>query len=150
MTASRHKLTESDLAAALAAGHAEAEVELRAHSVRYVAAQDAIEIVTANQAGFLIPRDWVSALQGVPVEELAQLEVWPDGSAIELESRDIHISVDGLMMAVLPAMVPARTVAALFASRGGKATSSAKQRSARANGRKGGRPSKSGPIAGMG
>jgi hypothetical protein len=64
--------------------------------------------------------------------------------------RNPHISVEGLTMAVLPAMVPARTVAALFASRGGKSTSSAKRRSARANGRKGARPSKAAPIAGPG
>jgi hypothetical protein len=146
MTASRHGLSETEFTAALAAGQAEAEAELRAKSVRYVATQDAIEIVTPNHAGFLIPRDWVSALQGVPPEDLEQLEVWPDGSAIELESRDIHIGVDGLITAVLPAMVPARTVAALFASRGGKSTSTAKQRSARANGRKGGRPSKPAPM----
>ncbi len=31
----------------------------------------------------------------------------PDGSAIELEDRDIHISVHGLITAVLPAMLPA-------------------------------------------
>src|SRR5216684_1451297 len=85
---------------------------------------------------------WIGALQDVPTEELGKLEVWPDGSAIELEDRDIHISVHGLMTAVLPAMLPARSVAAIFASRGGQATSDAKRSSAKTNGRKGGRPRK--------
>ncbi len=67
---------------------------------------------------------------------------WPDGSAIELEDRDIQISVHGLMTAILPGVIPARTVAAIFASRGGKATSAVKRSSAQANGRKGGRPRK--------
>jgi hypothetical protein len=78
----------------------------------------------------------------VPVADLARLEVWPDGSAIELEDRDIHISVHGLMTAMLPAMLPPRAVAAIFASRGGKATSDAKRSSAQKNGRNGGRPRK--------
>jgi hypothetical protein len=80
-----------------------------------------------------IHRQWISALQGVPVEELVKLNVWPDGSAIELEDRDIQISVHGLMTAVLPGVIRARTVAAIFASRGGKATSAAKRSSAQAN-----------------
>ena len=110
--------------------------------VRYVPDRDAIEIVTTRNAGFLIPRAWIGALQDVPKEDLAKLEIWPDGSAIELEDRDIHISVHGLMTAILPAMLPPRAVAAIFASRGGKASSEAKRSSAQANGRKGGRPRK--------
>ncbi len=138
----RHSITDAQYAAALAAGHAEAETEVRARAVHYVADRDAIEIVTTRHAGFLIPRPWIGALQDVPTEELAKLEVWPDGSAIELEDRNIQISVDGLLAAILPAMLPTRMMAAIFASRGGKATSDAKQSSARENGRSGGRPRK--------
>jgi hypothetical protein len=104
--------------------------------------RDAIEIVTMQNAGFLIPRQWIGVLQDVPTEDLAKLEGWPDGSAIEIEDRDIHISVDGLMTAILPAMLPPRAIAAVFASRGGKATSEAKRSIAQVNGRKSGRPRK--------
>ncbi|HEY1432444.1 MAG TPA: DUF2442 domain-containing protein [Stellaceae bacterium] len=138
----QHQITDAEYAAALAAGRAEAEGEVRAQAVRYVPDRDAIEIVTTRNAGFLIPREWIGALQDVPTEDLAKLEIWPDGSAIEIEERDIHISVHGLMTAILPAMLPPRAVAAIFASRGGKATSDAKRNSAQANGRKGGRPRK--------
>lgn len=138
----RHSITDASYAAALEAGRMEAETELRAQAVRYVSDRDALEIVTIRNAGFLIPRQWIGALQEVPTEDLAKLEVWPDGSAIALEERDIHISVHGLLAAVLPAMLPMRAVAAIFASRGGKATSDAKRSSAQANGRKGGRPRK--------
>jgi hypothetical protein len=103
--------------------------------------------MTTRHAGFLIPRGWIGALQDVPIEDLARLEIWPDGSAIELEDRDIHISVDGLMTAILPAMLPTGTVAAIFASRGGRATSEAKRSTARENGRRGGRPSKANKTA---
>jgi hypothetical protein len=43
-------------------------------------------------------------------------------------------------------MLPSRAIAAIFASRGGQATSRAKRKSSRANGRKGGRPRKSSPT----
>ncbi|HJU16344.1 MAG TPA: DUF2442 domain-containing protein [Stellaceae bacterium] len=138
----QHQITDAEYAAALAAGRVEAEAEIRAQAVRYVPERDAVEIVTTRNAGFVIPRAWIGALQDVPTEDLAKLELWPDGSAIALEDRDIHISVHGLMTAILPAMLPPRAVAAVFASRGGKATSEAKRSSAQANGRKGGRPRK--------
>jgi hypothetical protein len=143
----QHQITDAEYAAALVAGQAAAEAEVRAQAVRYVPDRDAIEIVTTRNAGFLIPRGWIGALQDVPIEDLAKLEIWPDGSAIELEDRDIHISVHGLMSAILPAMLPPRAVAAIFASRGGKATSDAKRSSAQANGRKGGRPRKAAKTA---
>ena len=133
-------ITDAEFAAALAAGRVEADMEIRAQA-------DSIEILTTRNAGFLIPRGWIGALQDVPIEDLAKLELWPDGSAIELEDRDIHISVDGLMTAILPAMLPTRTVAAIFASRGGRATSDAKRSSAQENGRRGGRPRKAGKAA---
>lgn len=137
-----HHITDAGYAAALAAGRTAAETEVQAQAVRYVPDRDAIEIVINRNAGFLIPRAWIGALQNVPPADLFKLEVWPDGSAIEIEERDIHISVHGLLAAILPAMLPARTVAAIFASRGGQATSAAKRSSAQANGRKGGRPRK--------
>jgi hypothetical protein len=136
------QISDAEYAAALAAGRTEADTEIRAQAVRYVSERDAIEIVTNRNAGFLIPRQWIGALQDVPTEELRKLEVWPDGSAIELEDRDVHISVHGLLTAILPAMLPSRTVAAIFASRGGQATSRAKRISSKVNGRKGGRPRK--------
>ena len=111
-----HLITDEEFAAALAAGRLEAEREIRARSVRYVADRDAIEIVTTRHSGFLIPLGWIGALQDVPIEELTKLEIWPDGSAIELEDRDIHISVHGLLTALLPAMLPKQTAAA-FAGR---------------------------------
>jgi hypothetical protein len=110
--------------------------------VRYIPERDAVEIVTNREGGFFIPRTWIGGLEDVPAEDLAKLTIWPDGSAIELDERDIHISVDGLLTQVLPALLPVSALAAIFASRGGKAASEAKRASARTNGRKGGRPRK--------
>jgi len=138
----QHPINDADYATALATGRDHAQTEIRAQAVRYIPERDAIEIVIQGESGFLIPRQWIGALQEVPTEELVKLAVWPDGSAIELEDRDIQIRVHGLMTAILPAILPARSVAAIFASRGGKSTSEAKRKSAKKNGRKGGRPRK--------
>jgi hypothetical protein len=137
------EITEQDITRALDAGRHEAEAEFRASAVRYLPDRDAVEIVTTRDAGFLIPRRWIGALAGLSPEQLAGLEIWPDGSAIELGDMDIQVSVHGLLTQALPAMLPARALAALFASRGGQSTSDAKKTSARENGRKGGRPRKS-------
>jgi hypothetical protein len=135
-------ITDTAYAMALATGQTEAQTEIRAQAVRYVPERDAIEIVTTRNAGLLIPRQWIGALEDVPIDDLTKLTIWPDGSAIELEEHDIHISVHGLMTAILPAILPARAVAAIFASRGSKATPDAKRSSAQTNGRKGSRPRK--------
>ncbi len=137
-----HHIGDAAYAAALSQGRADAARELRARSVRYLSDRDLLEIETTRDGGFLIPRKWIGALQDVPAEELTKLEVWPDGSAIELEARDIHISVDGLLSELLPALLPESALASIFARRGGQVTSEAKRASAQANGRRGGRPRK--------
>jgi len=137
-----HSITDTEYVRAIESGQEEAETEFRAQSVRYVADRDALEIVTSRNAGFLIPRQWIGALQDVSIEDLARLEVWPDGSAIEIEDLDIHIGVHGLLAASLPGLLSTRTLAAIFASRGGRATSAVKRSTARENGRRGGRPRK--------
>ena len=104
----QHQVADAEYADALAAGRLEGEREFRARAVRYVPDRDAIEIVTTRNAGFLIPRQWIGALQDVPAEVLAKLKIWPDGSAIELQDRDIHISEHGLLTAILPAMLTLR------------------------------------------
>lgn len=138
----KHHITDAEYTSALEAGRKEAGTQFRAQSVRYVADRDALEIVTNRNAGFLIPRQWIGALQDVKLENLAQLEVWPDGSAIELENQNIQISVHGLLSATLPGLVSTQTLAAIFASRGGSSSSESKRSAARLNGRKGGRPRK--------
>jgi len=140
---SEREISDTEYASALAQGHTEASTEVRARAVRYLADRDVLEIETTRDGGFMIPRTWIDALQGIPAHELAQLEVWPDGSAIELEAHDIQISVDGLLAAVLPALLPEAAIASIFARRGGSVTSDAKRASAQLNGRKGGRPRKS-------
>jgi hypothetical protein len=99
-------LPARDLPFAVEAGRHEAATEFRATSVAYNTELDTIEIIITRNTGFVFPRAWVPALQDVPAEQLAALEVWPDGTALVIEPADIHISVHGLLMRLMPAMLP--------------------------------------------
>ena len=134
--------TDQELSRALDAGRREAKTEFRARSVRYDPDRDVVEIVTAQDIGFLVPRAWIGPLAQLPPDQLALLDIWPDGSDIEIDTLDIHVSVHGLLSQVLPAMLPTSFLAGLFGGRGGRSTSDAKKATARENGRKGGRPRK--------
>jgi hypothetical protein len=109
----RHNITDTDYATALEAGRQAAESEFRAQAVTYLPDRDAIEVITIRNGGFVIPRHLIGVLQDVGPEDLAKIELWPDGSLIEIEDPDIHISVDGMVKAALPALMPSRVVAGL-------------------------------------
>ena len=136
------EIVGQSLSRAVDAGQREAETEFRARSVRYDPDRDTVEIVTTRNVGFLVPRVWIGALADLRPDQLTSLDVWPDGSAIELDVLDIQVSVHGLLSQVLPAILPSSFLAGLFGSRGGKSKSDAKKATARENGRKGGRPRK--------
>jgi hypothetical protein len=138
----RYNITDTEYAAALEAGRRAAESEFRAQAATYLPDRDAIEVITIPNGGFVIPRTLIGVLQDVGPDDLRKMELWPDGSVIEIEDLDIHISVDGMIKAALPVLVPSHIVAGIFAAFGGAAKSTAKARSSQKNGKKGGRPSK--------
>jgi hypothetical protein len=143
----RHNVTDMELATALEAGRQAAESEFRAQAVCFLPDRDAIEVITIGNGGFVIPRRLIGVLRDVSLEDLATMELWPDGSLIEIEDLDIHISVDGMIKAALPVLVPRRIVAGIFAASGGAVKSKAKAESSKQNGRKGGRPKKKAAAA---
>lgn len=140
MTAS--DVTDLAYAQAGEAGRLAAALEFRAQSVSYLPDPDAIQIITLANGGFVVPRALVGALRDLGPDDLAAITLWPDGSVIEIEERDIHISVHGLLTAALAVLVPGRILAGLFASHGGAKKSPAKASSSRQNGKRGGRPKK--------
>ena len=142
-----HDITDAEYAIALEGGRRAAASEFRAETVAYLADRDAIEVITFRNGGFVIPRSLVGVLQDAGPADLAKMELWPDGSLIEIEHLDIHIFVDGMIKAALPVLVPSRIMAGLFAAYGGAATSKAKALSSRQNGKKGGRPRKEATAA---
>jgi hypothetical protein len=138
----RNRINDAEYARAVAAGEREAREQFRASSVRYLPDCDAVEILTMRDGGFVVPRRLIGALEDVTATELAELELWPGGSVIELLRKDVQISVHGLITAVLPVLLPRPVVAGMFAAQGGAARSEAKAATARENGKKGGRPRK--------
>jgi len=81
----KHTITDTDYATALEAGRLAAESEFRAQAVCYLPDRDAIEVITVRNGGFVIPRDLIGVLQDVGPDDLAKIELWPDGSLIEIE-----------------------------------------------------------------
>jgi hypothetical protein len=120
----KHQVTDSQYAQALAAGQAEAEAEFRAQAALCAR-------VGCGSISIADPSGQTSSFLRSP---------WQGPTAIE--QRDIHISLHGLIVALLPAMLPSQMIIAVFASRGGQSTLATKRQSAQANGRKGGRPRK--------
>jgi hypothetical protein len=137
----RHCITDAEYSQAVAAGEREAQEQFRASSVRYLADCDAVEILTMRDGGFVVPRRLIGALEDATATELAELEVWPGGSVIELSSKDVQIAVHGLITAVPPVLLPRPVVAGMFAAQGGSARSKVKA-ATRENGKKAGRPRK--------
>ena len=111
----QHDITDEDYALALAAGRRTAESEFRAEAVSYDPDRDAIAVVTIKNGGFMVPRRLVGALQEASPADLARMEIWPDGSVIEIEHLDIHLSVHGMIAAAFPVLVPQRIMAGLVA-----------------------------------
>jgi hypothetical protein len=137
-----HDITPQEYMFAIDAGRQAADIEFRAQTVTYLRNVDAIEVLTIRGGGFVIPRLLIGVLHDVDPDHLGEMTLWPDGSLIEIEDLDIHLSVDGMIKAALPVLVPSHIVAGLFAASGGAAKSAAKARSSRENGKKGGRPKK--------
>ena len=70
---------------ALEAGRRAAESEFRAQAVSYLPDRDAIEVITMRNGGFVIPRHMIRVLQNVNPDDLGKMELWPDGSLIEIK-----------------------------------------------------------------
>ena len=123
------------------------QTEPRARSARYDAERGRIVVELKSGAAFAFPPDHFEELAGRPADELRAVEPSPSGEGLEWNALDVHISVPG----ILAEMLGAELVRA-FAARGGRSTSERKAAAARENGRRGGRPRRSGytPRPGFG
>ncbi|HEU4631073.1 MAG TPA: DUF2442 domain-containing protein [Gemmatimonadaceae bacterium] len=129
----------AQLPAARARGRAAAREEPRATSARYDRSRKAVLVELTNGAFFGFPAALGQGLQDATERELASIEVSPSGEALRWPLLDVDLRVPALLQGVFGTRAWMR----MLAQAGGRATSDAKARAARANGAKGGRPRKS-------
>jgi len=137
------QITQSSYEAALDRGKEQLQTALQAESVRYHPEQDIIELVIFRprcEFSLKVKRQDVAEFATVPMEAMAGIELSAIGDGIDLDTHDIHIDLEGLLLDL--DMLPAGALTRRFARKGGQAATEAKRMSARLNGQRGGRPSK--------
>jgi hypothetical protein len=132
-------VTPAVLEKAIVRGQKRRSQGLYAASVQYLSKFKALLIGFADQSAVVLPVKNYPELADLSTNELNHLEVGFGGSALCLNSRDLHVSIVGLVSASQPLMAMASTV---VAARNGRSSSPNKVRSSRENGLKGGRPRK--------
>lgn len=140
-------LTDSEILAQIPVARRRAQDErrhgLRAASVRYSQAQEQIRIVLTTGVELGIPASIIPVLEYASPRERAAVEVTPTGTALRWERLDVDVSVPAIVLAALGE----EAIRSLFGAAGGRATGEAKAAAARENGRKGGRPRRTGTKA---
>lgn len=140
----KRSLTDEELEVqierAQAAAKAADEKEPRVSAVRFESASRRFILDLKNGTTFIFPADLVQGLTDAPEALLAKVEVTPSREGLMWEELDVYIGVPALMMGIFGT----KAWMAQLGRTGGLKTSEAKTRAARENGKKGGRPKKTG------
>lgn len=132
--------TEAQFLQELAAADEAYRDEAKAVAARYDRDSGKFIIDLANGATFIFPASLAQGLAGADPELLAEVAIAPGGTVLHWETLDADFSVDGLLAGSFGGKTWMKRLRAELARQGGKATSPAKARAARENGKKGGRP----------
>ena len=136
------RLSEAEIVAQIPAARAREARErkrgLRAISAKYHRPTRRVVLELTNGYLFAFPVGAIRALNGVTPTQLAAVEIDPSGGALRWDSLDIDVSVAGLLLSALGVEERLRHLASLA----GRVSTDAKAKAARANGLKGGRPTK--------
>lgn len=130
-------VTAEVLTQAIQRGRLRASAGVHATGVQYVPVLKSLLISFVDHSAVALPIQNYPELAALHEAELHALELGFAGSALCLQSRDLQVSIAGLVLASQPLMEMA---ASLMASRNGRQRSLAKAEAARINGQKGGRP----------
>jgi hypothetical protein len=120
-----------------------ARAEPRATAARFDRSTGRVVVELTNGCIFEFPAELGEGLGGASADELSQVEVLPGGAGLHWEGLDADLSVPGLLAGIFGSE---RWIAEQLGRRGGAAKSEAKAKASRANGRKGGRPRRSGAV----
>jgi Protein of unknown function (DUF3532). len=110
--------------------------EPRAQAARYDRNSNRLVIELTNGATFMVPVDQIQGLASAGVEQIQEVEVVPQGAGLHWETLEVDLSVPALLMGTFGT----RSWMQELGKQGGSKTSPAKAAAARANGKKGGRP----------
>lgn len=136
------RLTDAEIDAQIPAARARESVAvkagLRARTARYDAKSERVVLELTNGIALAIPVSLVRGLKRATAAQRAALELSPSGSGVIWEALDADISVPGLLASTFSRS----GAASALGSAGGRVTSLAKAKAAKANGAKGGRPSR--------
>src|SRR4030067_259987 len=130
---------DTQIKQAKAAGVAALENEPRAKSVRYSPPRRQVVVELTNGCSFIFPVDKAQGLAGASNKDLTDVQILGKGFGLHGEKVDADLSIPSLVVGIFGSKAWMRELA----RRGGASTSPAKATAARANGAKGGRPSKS-------
>lgn len=117
---------------------------LQARELRYMKDLRALLIGFADKSAVLLPIKNYPELAGLDRDEVEQLKLGFGGRALCLDSRDLHVSIAGLLAASEDLTSMAKTVVAI---KNGRRVSQAKAAASRENGKKGGRPRRGATLA---
>ena len=135
----KHEFERADEARAL--GQSEAAEHPRASAVRFDARRGRIVLRLSNGVEIAFPTRLVQGLADAKAEDLASIEISPQGTLLHWPRLDVSHSVANLAKGLFGAGWWMSELAA----RGGRSRSAAKTTAARSNGVKGGRPRKRAP-----
>lgn len=125
-------------------GANKAQREPQAQTITYDSATNRLVIELKNGVIFQLPCPLIQGLGDAPAEAIAQVRLGPRGASLHWGNLDLDFSLAGLLAGILGTQV----WMAELGRKGGRATSTAKTAAARANGKKGGRPTRMRPPAG--
>lgn len=137
MTTHRVVTTDTQIDQAIARAKALAN-EPRVTSVAYRPGPglDLLILQMSDGHRCLLPREDLQGLQGATRQQLSQIEILGNGTGLHWPALDVDLYVPALLQGIYGT----RKWMAGIGAKGGSATSIAKRKASRANGRKGGRP----------
>ena len=133
------KLTDAEVRQAEKRLQARLKEQPHATSARYDRRDARIVVGLSNGLELGVPVDRAHGLAGAKPADLADIEISPSGLGLHWPRLDADLYLPGLLEGVFGTR---RWMAQLMGKAGGRSTTTAKQKAARANGKLGGRPRK--------
>lgn len=134
-------VTEAEFRRAEAAGREYLDEASRAVEAFYLPERRRLCVTLGNGVEMAIPVDLLQGLAGASDADLSDIEITPFGTGLHWDRLDADLLVDGLSKGVFGSR---SWMAQVMGRAGGSSRSAAKSAASRENGRKGGRPRKTG------